>query len=126
MNSETHLYFRLKYTGTWDLGSFAVGLIPWQMSSQATKCKETVRVPPPHCKQKGESGSSDRSFFLDSKITTDCDCSLEIKKCLPLGRKAMTNLDSILKSTEITLQKRPIKPKLWCFEYSCMDIRAGP
>ena len=42
-------------------------------------------------------------FFLDSKITADGDCSHEIKRCLLLGRKAMTNLDNILKSTDITL-----------------------
>ena len=42
-------------------------------------------------------------IFLGSKITADGDCSHEIKRCLLLGRKAMTNLDSILKSREITL-----------------------
>ena len=42
-------------------------------------------------------------IFLDSKITTDYDCSHEIKRCLLLGRKAMTNLDSVLKSRDITL-----------------------
>ena len=42
-------------------------------------------------------------IFLDSKITTDGDCSYEIKRCLLLGRKVMTNLDSILKSRDITL-----------------------
>ena len=42
-------------------------------------------------------------IFLGSKITADGDCSHEIKKCLLLGRKAMTNLDSILKSKDITL-----------------------
>ena len=42
-------------------------------------------------------------LFLGSKITADGDCSLEIKRCLPLGRKAMTNLDSILKSRDITI-----------------------
>ena len=42
-------------------------------------------------------------IFLDSKITADGDCSHEIKRCLLLGRKAMTNLDSVLKSKEITL-----------------------
>ena len=42
-------------------------------------------------------------IFLDSKITADGDCSLEIKRCLLLGRKVMTNLDSILKSRDITL-----------------------
>ena len=42
-------------------------------------------------------------IFLGSKITLDGECSHEIKRCLPLGRKAMTNLDSILKSRDITL-----------------------
>ena len=42
-------------------------------------------------------------IFLGSKITADCDCSHEIKRCLRLGRKAMTNPDSILKSRDITL-----------------------
>ena len=42
-------------------------------------------------------------IFSDSKITADSDCSHEIKRCLLLGRKAMTNLDSILKSRDITL-----------------------
>ena len=42
-------------------------------------------------------------IFLDSKITADNDCSHEIKRCLLLGRKTMINLDSILKSRDITL-----------------------
>ena len=42
-------------------------------------------------------------IFLGSKITADGDCSHEIKRCLLLGRKAMTNLESILKSRDITL-----------------------
>ena len=42
-------------------------------------------------------------IFLGSKITVNCDCSHEIKRCLLLGRKAMTNLDSIVKSRDITL-----------------------
>ena len=42
-------------------------------------------------------------IFLGSKITVDGDCSLEIKRCLLLGRKAVTNLDSKLKSRDITL-----------------------
>ena len=46
-------------------------------------------------------------IFLGAKITADGDCSHEIKRCLLLGRKAMTNLDSILKSRDITLLKRP-------------------
>jgi len=42
-------------------------------------------------------------IFLGSKITADGDCSHEVKRCLLLGKKAMTNLDSILKSRDITL-----------------------
>ena len=52
----------------------------------------------------GESEETVSDFiFLGSKITTDGDCSPEIKRCLLLGRKVMTNLDSILKSGDITL-----------------------
>ena len=51
----------------------------------------------------GNSGNNDRLYFGGSKITTDGDYSHEIKKCLLLGRKAMTNLGSILKSRDITL-----------------------
>ena len=55
----------------------------------------------------GETMETVRDFiFLGSKITADCDCRHEIKRYLLLGRKAMTNLDSILKSRDITL---PIK-----------------
>ena len=50
----------------------------------------------------GKNGNSDRFIFLYSKITADSDCSQEIKRHLLLGRKAMTNLDSILKSRDIT------------------------
>ena len=48
-------------------------------------------------------------IFLSSKITTDAECSHEIKRCLFPGRKVMTNLDSILKSRDITL---PVKARL--------------
>ena len=46
-------------------------------------------------------------IFLVSKITPDCDCSLEIKRLLFLGRKAMTNLDSVLKSRDHFAGKSP-------------------
>ena len=51
----------------------------------------------------GNSENSDRLYFLGSKITADGDCSHEIKRLLFLGRKAMTNLDSLLKIRNITL-----------------------
>ena len=58
-------------------------------------------------------------IFLGSKVTADGDCSHEIRRCLLLGRKAMTNLDSILKSRDITL---PTKVKAMVFPvvmYGC-------
>ena len=57
----------------------------------------------------GNSGNSVRLYLLGSKITADGDCSHEIKRRLLLGRKVMTNLDSILKSGDITL---PTKVRL--------------
>ena len=47
-------------------------------------------------------------IFLGSKITADCDCNHETKRRLLLGRKVMTNLDSMLKSRDVTLPKRSI------------------
>ena len=54
-------------------------------------------------------------FILGSKITADGDCSLEIKRRLLLGRKVMTNLDSILKSRDITLPAKVRKVKAMVF-----------
>ena len=54
----------------------------------------------------GNNGNRDRQIFLGSKITADSDCSHEIKRRLLLGRKTMTNLDSILKSRDITLSTK--------------------
>ena len=64
-------------------------------------------------------------IFLGSKITTDGDCSHEIKRCLLLGRKVMTSLDSILKSTDITLPTKVRLVKAMFFQWSCMDVRVG-
>ena len=55
-------------------------------------------------------------IFLSSKITADCDYSHEIKRLLLLGRKAMANLDSILKSRDITLSTKVFMAKLWFFQ----------
>ena len=54
-------------------------------------------------------------IFLGSKITADGDCSHDIKKCLLLGRKVMTNLDSILKSRDITLPTKVYLVKVLIF-----------
>ena len=55
-------------------------------------------------------------IFLGSKITADGDCSHEIKRHLLLGRKAMTNLESIIKSRDITLPTKAHLVKLWFFQ----------
>ena len=60
-----------------------------------------------------------------SKITADGDCSHKINRQLLLGRKVMTNLDSILKSRDITLPAKVCLVKLWFFQLSCMDVRVG-
>ena len=62
---------------------------------------------------------------LDSKITADGDCSHEIKRHLLLGRKAMTNLDSIFKSRDITLSTKAHLVKAMVFQWLCMDVRVG-
>ena len=63
--------------------------------------------------------------FLGSKITADGGCSYKIKRCLLLGRKVMTNLDSILKSRDIALPTKVRLVKAKVFPWSCMDVRVG-
>ena len=64
-------------------------------------------------------------IFLGSKITADGDCSHEIKRCLLLGMKVMTNLDSVLKSRDTTLPTKVPLVKVMVFQWSCMDVRVG-
>ena len=73
----------------------------------------------------GKNGNIDRVPFRGSKITADGDCSHEIKIPLPLGRKAMTNLDSILKSSDITLLIKVHLVKAMVFPVVMMDARVG-
>ena len=65
-------------------------------------------------------------IFLDSKITADSDCCHEIKRHLLFGRKTMTNLDSILKSRDVTLPAKVQIVKTMVFPGACMDVRDGP
>ena len=67
------------------------------------------------------------SYFIfgGSKITAVGDCSHEIKRCLLLGRKVVTILDSILKSRDITLPTKVRLVKAIFFQWSCMDVRVG-
>ena len=74
----------------------------------------------------GETVETMSDFILGgSKITADGDCSYEIKRCLLLGRKVMTNLDSILKSRDITLSTKVHLVKARVFPVVCMDVRVG-
>ena len=65
-------------------------------------------------------------IFLGSKITADGDCRYEIKRHLLLGRKAMTNLDSVLKSRDTALPTKVHIIKLWVFQWLCTNVRDGP
>ena len=70
----------------------------------------------------GKGGSSDKILFLGSKITADDDCSHEIRRRLLLGRKAMTNLDSVVKNRDVTLPTKVRIVKAVVFlvvRYSC-------
>ena len=73
----------------------------------------------------GNSGNSERLYFGGLQITADGDSSHEIKRCLLLGRKVMTNLDSILKSRDVTLPTKVCLVKAMVFQWSCMDVRVG-
>ena len=72
----------------------------------------------------GETMETVRDFIWGgSKITAGCDCNQEIKSHLLLRRKVMTNLDSVLKSRDITLPTKVHLVKLWFFQQSCMKVR---
>ena len=86
---------------------------------QKTKIMASVPITP--CQIDGEKMETVADFILGgSKITADCDCHHEIKRCLLLGRKVMTNLDSIFKSrdiilpTKVHLVKAMVFPVLMC------------
>ena len=70
-------------------------------------------------------GNSD-FIFLGSKITADGACGYEIKRHLLLGRKALTNLDSLLKSRDITLPTKVRLVKAMVFPVVMYDVRVGP
>ena len=75
----------------------------------------------------GDTMETVRDFiFFGSKITADGDCSHEIRRRLLLGRKPVTNIDSILKSRDITLPTKAHQVKAMVFPVSCVDVRAGP
>ena len=79
------------------------------------------------CQIDGETMETVTDFiFLGSKITADGDYSHQIKRCLLLGRKAMANLDSIVKGRDIILLKKVRLVKAMVFLVVIMDVRVGP
>ena len=75
----------------------------------------------------GETMETVTDFILGGfKITADGDCIHEIKRYLLLGRKVMTNLDSILESRDVTLPAKVHLVKAMVFPVVCMDVRVGP
>ena len=91
------------------------------------KMKIMASRPITSCQVDGETVETVSDFvFWGSKITADGDCSHEIKRRLLLGRKVMTNLDSILKSRDITWPAKGLSSQsYWFFQKSCIDVRAG-
>ena len=97
----------------------------WKLNIQITKIMTSGLIT--SWQMDGETMETVRDFiFLGSKITADGDNSHEIKRCLLLGRKAMTNLDSVLQSRDITLHTKVLIVKLRFFQYSRMHMRIGP
>ena len=90
------------------------------------KTKIMVSGPITSWQTDGETMETVADFILGgSKITADGDCSHEIKRCLLLGRKVMTNLDNIFKSRDIPLPTKVWLVKAMVFPVLCMDVRVG-
>ena len=92
-----------------------------QLNIQKTKIMASCPITSWHIDGKTAEAVSD-FIFLSSKIAADGDCSHEIKRCLLFGRKALTNLDSILKSRDITLPTKvhPVKAMVFpAVMYGC-------
>ena len=110
----TKEFFDQKERGEWKAG----------LKLNIHKTKITASGPITSWQIDGETMETVTDFiFLSSKISADGDCSPEIKRCLLLGRKAMTNLDSMLKSRHYFADKCPSSQS---YGFSSMDVRAVP
>ena len=90
------------------------------------KTKIMASGPITSCQKDGETVETVSDFiFWGSKITADGDCNHEIKRRLLLGRNVMTNLDSILKSRDITLSTKVRLVKAMVFPLVIMDVKVG-
>ena len=96
-------------------------------NSTFRKLRSWHLIPITSCQIDGKTMETVGDFiFLGSKAIADGDCSHEIKKCLLLGSKGMTNLDSILKSRDITLPTKVHLVKAMIFLAVMYELRVGP
>ena len=103
-------------------------LVQWcvRITELEYSCLNSRFVTYQHCNLDGETVETVSDFiFLGSKITADGDCIHEIKRCLLLGRKVMTNLDSIFKSRDITLPTKVRLVKAMVFPVVMYGCRIG-
>ena len=118
LGDTSRSYQRARKVTAAHTGSFA----PFELVNIFNALNSPVSSVRNRSKQVGETVESERLYFLGSKITADGDCSHEIKRRLLLGRKAMTNLDSIFKSRNITLPTKVCLVKAMVFPvvmYGC-------
>ena len=123
-----HCYWECKWVQSfqetvWQLSTKVKNMLTYD--STFRKLRSWHLVPSLQGKWMGKSGNSVRLYFGGSQITADGDCSHEIKRRLLLGRKVMTNLDSMFKAETLICQQRFVQSRLWFFLWSCMDVRVG-
>ena len=111
---------------TWESGKSGRARFKVQIHFNIQKTKIMASGPITSWQIDGETMETDRFISGGSKITADGDCSCKIKRLLLLVRKAMTNLESILKSKDIILPTKVRLVKAMVFPvWSCMDVRVG-
>ena len=117
----------MTYVLTWPPNKHALSHSRLQFSLAICTELKSHSIQPHHfmANRCGNNGNSERLYFFGSKITTFGDCSHEIKRHLVLGRKAVTNLDSILKNRDITLPINVHLIKVMVFPVIMMDVRVG-
>ena len=100
-------------------------IVGLKLNTQKTKIMASGPITPWQIDE--ETMETVTEFILGgSQITAVGDCSREIKRHLLLGRKAVTNLDSKLKSRDTIFPTKVRLVKSWFFQYSCMDVRVRP
>ena len=99
--------------------------VGWKLNIQKTKIMASSPITSRQADRETMETVTD-FIFLDSKVTADGDCSHEIKRRLLLGRKAMTNIDSILKGRDINLSTMVHIVKAMVFPAVIMGVRIGP